>query len=355
MKEISVENNISIKTALKKLDKTAEKTLLIVDRGNALIGTLSDGDVRRALLSEKDLDDGILDIYNPKPIVIFRHEQSTADVQQIFLEKRIRLIPIVNENMKVLDYLTWDQVFANKTKEYPRRAQKVDIPVVIMAGGKGKRMAPFTDILPKPLIPINGRSVLEEIIESFKQSGIKRYLFTLNYKGEMIEAYFNSIEKDYTVEYIREPSFLGTAGSLRLIEELDTAEDFIVSNCDIIVKADYYDVYKFHSDSRADLTIISSIQHHTVPYGVIEYKNGGQITNIDEKPEFSFVINTGVYVLKNTCIDYIPDNGAYDMPQLIERLIADRKKVLTYPVNENDYIDIGQWDEYRSAIKRMET
>ena len=169
----------------------------------------------------------------------------------------------------------------------------------------------------------------------------------------MIEAYFSgTAAHDYHLSFVWEPDFFGTAGSLRLIKD-HVSGTFVVSNCDIIVKANYAEVIRFHRDNGASLTAISSIQHHCVPYGVIEFKNGGEITRIKEKPEFTFAINTGVYVLEPECLDFIDEGQYCDMPTLIEKLMTAGRKVLTYPVNENDYIDIGQWEEYRAAVDKL--
>jgi NDP-sugar pyrophosphorylase family protein len=224
--------------------------------------------------------------------------------------------------------------------------------VVIMPGGKGTRLDPITRVLPKPLIPIRDKTILELIIKEFYDYGISNFYLTLNYKGSMIEAYFNSIEKQYKVNYIWETDFLGTAGSLKLVEQ-EIADLFIVSNCDIIVKADYDDVINFHKNHNASLTILSSIQHYKIPYGVIEFKNGGVVNKITEKPEYSMTVNTGVYVFDKSILKYIPKNKIFDMNNLIDSLIANKKTVVTYPVNENDYIDIGQLEEYKKITNNL--
>jgi NDP-sugar pyrophosphorylase family protein len=210
-----------------------------------------------------------------------------------------------------------------------------------MAGGKGTRMAPFTNVLPKPLIPIGDKTILEHIMEEFSKNGISYFYFTLNYRGQMIRSYFDGSEHTYNIKYIWEKEFLGTAGSLKLLGQ-DSPEQFFVSNCDIIVKADYYDIWSFHNQSGSWLTIISAVQHNTIPYGVIHFEEGGKVKRIEEKPEYSYTINTGVYLLDRRCLEYIPENEVFHM-----------NPVYTYPINEGEYIDIGQWEEYRNAMDRL--
>ncbi len=349
--KIEVHSNISIKQALKRLDETSYRVLFVVDQDGMLKGSLSDGDIRRSLLSGVMLDDSIEKSYNPRPITISIDDFSLQMCKEIFLKSKILLIPILDKNGKLVDVVSWDEAFGENAEEKKKKEQ-IDVPVVIMAGGKGTRLAPFTNVLPKPLIPVGDRTILEIIIDSFKQNGICRFYFTLNYKGEMIKAYFDSIERDYSIGYIWEKEFLGTAGGLAYLKDA-LNETFIVSNCDIIVKADYADVIRFHKKNNASLTILSSIQHITIPYGVIEYRNGGKVSSITEKPEFSFTVNTGVYIVEPECLKLIRTDGVFHMTNLIESLLRAGKTVLTYPVNNKDYIDIGQWDEYQKNVNAL--
>jgi NDP-sugar pyrophosphorylase family protein len=251
-----------------------------------------------------------------------------------------------------LDVVLFDEVIDRKDSTNRFAAGRIDIPVVIMAGGKGTRMAPFTQVLPKPLIPVGEKTILEIIIEGFERFQVSQFYFTVNYRGAMIKAYFDSIETKTDITYLWEKEFCGTAGSLELLPK-DIANTFVVSNCDIIVKADYAEVLKFHRDSQAELTVIASIQHHVIPYGVVEYVEHGVVSGIKEKPEFSFSVNTGVYVVNKSCLELIPHGREFHMTHMMEALIANGRKVVTYLVNEKDYIDIGQWAEYNKALERM--
>lgn len=351
-KELIVSPCLNIREALKRMDRTAEGILFVVSDGQKLLGTLTDGDIRRALLENRKLTEEIDAIFNSKPFSFVQGSYTRAKLQQTFLEKRHKVIPIVSETHVLVGYEKWDALCDNSVPIKPPR--QIDLPVVIMAGGKGTRMAPFTNVLPKPLIPIGEKTILEMIIDEFKRFGMREYFFTINFRAEMIRAYFEGIEKDYAVNYLKETDFWGTAGSLKLLPS-NFASTFFVSNCDIIVKADYAEVLDFHRKSGAMITVLSSIQHHKIPYGVISFESGGVITGLEEKPEHSFCINTGVYVLDKKCLDYIPENRVFHMTHLMESLMKDGKKIVTYPVNENEYIDIGQWEEYREAVSILST
>jgi dTDP-glucose pyrophosphorylase/CBS domain-containing protein len=345
--KIIIHDDSSISDALKQIDVNSEGLLFVVDQNMRLIGVLSDGDIRRALIAGKALTDTIANIYNIKPFIVTSDSIDESAIRETMVRERYEVIPVVTASNKLEGYITWDDMLSGKKRIETFAA--IDVPVVIMAGGKGTRMAPFTNVLPKPLIPIGDKTILEVIIDQFRKHAVNSYYFTINYRGEMIRAYFEGLDKEYQIEYLKEKDFFGTAGSLKMLPKTITGL-FIVTNCDIIVKADYSKILDFHKSSGAALTVISSIQHHTVPYGVIQFSNGGRITEIQEKPEFSFCINTGVYILDSSCLELIPDGEVFHMTHLIDALLAAGKVVSTYPVNESEYIDIGQWDEYRKAV-----
>jgi dTDP-glucose pyrophosphorylase len=350
--ELIIHPEESVRKALSQLNATAQKLLMVCDKGKILKGVLSDGDIRRALLEGITLDSSIEKVYNRHPVTVEEGAYSNDEVKKTFLERRIDIVPVVDAEGKIAAVLRWED-WLNIKRPSSKAYQALDVPVVIMAGGKGSRMAPFTTILPKPLIPIGEKSILELIIDNFRLFGIKDFYFTINYRGEMIKAYFDGLEKDYSITYIKEEKYLGTAGSLAYIKS-KAPDTFIVSNCDIIVKADFAEVMEFHRKSGSLLTFISSMQHHQIPYGVVDFKAGGEVIGIREKPEFTFPINTGVYILEAKCLDYIPEGEVFHMTNLIDALMADGKKVSTYPINEKEYIDIGQWEEYRKAVTMLQ-
>lgn len=344
--------SVSIKEALKKLSKTGHKTLLVVDSSAKLLGTITDGDIRRYILKGEGLEGAIKDVYNKKPIMIEDRDYSIEKVKSVLINNKIELVPIVNSRCLPVDFVTWNQAFSDGG--LPKvAAGNVTVPVVIMAGGKGTRLEPFCSVFPKALIPVGEKPIIEIIIDEFRRHGINKFYLTLNHKAEMIESYFNSAKKPYEVNYVREKDYLGTAGSLKLLDG-SIGDIFIVSNCDVIVKANFEEVVNFHKENSVTLTILSSIQHYRIPYGVIKFKDGGEVTDTIEKPEYTFTINAGVYVLDKEALSFIPKDTHLDMTDLIKILIKHKKKVITYPVNENDYIDIGQWEEYKKAIGKLQ-
>jgi len=345
-RDIFIQETESIKGALKKLDKTAEKVVLVVDGNDKLLGALTDGDVRRYILKGESLDNDIRGIYNKSPFYIRQTDYSIELAKSLLLQNKIELIPVVDNNTKVIDFVTWKQAFADGRASGISES-KIDIPVVIMAGGKSTRLEPFSRILPKPLIPVGDKPVIEIIIDEFSKQGAGEFYLILNYKAEMIESYLNNIEKGYAVKYMKEGDFLGTIGGLKLLEDC-ISDTFIVSNCDVIVRANFEEVVSFHKEQNAFLTILSSVQHYKIPYGVMKFEAGGNVLDILEKPEYTCTINTGVYVFNKEALQFIPDKSKHDTTDLIRTLIKNHKKVVTYPVNESDYIDIGQWEEYKN-------
>ena len=351
MNDIFIAPKSSIKDVLKKLDQSAQKVLLVVDNENRLLGTITDGDIRRHILKTGKLEGAVDNIYNKKPKYTYQDEPQES-AKKIMFENKIELLPILSKDRKVVGTIIWTDLFDQSFHKIETETETIDIPVVIMAGGKGTRLDPFTKVLPKPLLPIKDKTIAEHVIDSFRKFGIKKFYMTLNYKGKMIEAYFNSIEKDYEIEFIWEEDFFGTAGSLYLLKD-KIESNFFVTNCDIILRTAYTDVLKHHKNSNSIFTFISSIQHYKIPYGVVKMKENSIIESMEEKPEYTFQINTGVYLMNKKAIDYIPTKTLFDMPELINSLIKNKQKIVAYPVNEHDYIDVGEWEEYKNTLEKM--
>ncbi|MDP2167699.1 MAG: nucleotidyltransferase family protein [Thermodesulfovibrionales bacterium] len=339
----------TVKAALKQIDKGGEGILFVADKEMRLIGVLTDGDIRRHILKNGNLNDTIEGCFNKNPVYL-KEGYDPGAAKKLLVKHQIDIIPVTDGGGGLTGFITWPQVFGGGMKE----KEKIDLPVVIMAGGRGTRLDPFTKILPKPLIPIGEKPIVELIMDKFNEYGVSDFYLTVNYKAEMIKSYFDNVETGYKIRYIREKDFLGTAGSLRLLPG-GVGGTFIVSNCDIIVEADYADLVKFHKKGRHSLTIVGSIQHYKIPYGIIEYKEGGGLKAINEKPEYDMLINTGLYVLEKEALEHISKGKAFHMTDLISALLKKKKKIGVYPVSEKSYVDIGQWEEYKKNIDRLIT
>jgi len=345
---VKVLPDISIKEALKKIDEVGHRILFVCDEKDTLIGSLTDGDIRRRILKTGNLQEKIATCYNPNPTFMIKGRCSFDEIKALMLKKMLDVIPIVDMTGSITEIIFWDSLFNKKDLVHDRLA---NVPVAIMSGGKGKRLDPFTKILPKALMPVHEKPILEIIIDKFYRFGVKNFYVTLNYRGEMVRTYFESIEKKYKMHYIWEKNFSGTAASLKLLPP-DIPETFIISNCDVIVDLDYPDLMRFHAENRNILTVVGSIQHYTIPYGIIKFEQKGKIKEIKEKPELDFTVNAGVYILDRKALSAIPANRNFDMTELINLLLEKGDNVGVYPVSQKSYVDIGQWEKYREYIER---
>lgn len=348
VKDFLIDRHESIKQAMERLSKVGSKQLFVVDEKTMILGALSDGDIRKWVLTGGSLRQKVIKICNKKPITVNKN-YSIEFVRQTMLKFEIQAIAVVNAKNLVSDVLTWEQVFAGKVHA---RKEHLDASVVIMAGGKGTRLDPFTRILPKALIPIDGKPVIEVIMDKFNEYGTKDFYITLNHKARMIKSYFEEMNQKYQITYIQEDKPLGTAGSLKALEK-KLKGPFLVTNCDVIIDSDYTDMVHFHKTNKHDLTVVVSCRHYVIPYGVCEIQGRGLLKSIKEKPEYDLLVNTGMYVINTSILGLVPKGKLFNMTDLI--LAAKRKnlKVGVYPVDEKSWTDIGQWEEYYKAVKDL--
>ena len=337
--------SISIKEILARIDKNAKKILYIVDDEDRLLGSVSDGDVRRWLLQNGSLEDTAEEVLNRRVARLIFTERSKA--AELMKQRDIYSVPIIDQSGKLIDVISFNDEEIGIT--LPVRDELKDVPVVIMAGGKGTRLYPYTKILPKPLIPIGDVPILERIFQNFYDYGVNKFYLTINYKKEMIRSYFNEINPPYQIEYFEEELPLGTAGGISLIKE-KFVEPVIVTNCDILIETDYSEVIRFHKESGNDLTIVSSLKNISVPYGVLHSREQGLIMSMEEKPELSYFINTGMYIVNPEYLKWIPEGKRYHMTELANDMIVKGKRVGMYPISEGSFLDMGQFEE----MKRME-
>lgn len=345
--ELMISYSDTIKDGLIKLDNTAKKILFVVDAEKCLLGTVTDGDIRRWILRNGDLNSSIENIMNRNPI--YTDEKHNGDAVAIMREKKIESIPVLDEKRNIVKIL-----FLNDQVQGDLINKCINNPVVIMAGGLGTRLYPYTKILPKPLIPIGDTPIVERIINKFHSHGCSDFYLTVNYKKNMIKSYFNELEKKYNVSYVDEEKPLGTGGSLSLLKG-EIKDTFFVSNCDILIDADYHDIINHHKEKGNKITVVTSVKNFTIPYGVFRLNEDGQINKIEEKPEYSYLINTGMYVLEPEVIQDIPENEFFNLPDILESYMNSGVKVGVYPISERAWMDMGQISEMKEMIERLET
>jgi len=341
-----IEPNISIRQALHAMAEIGGKCLIVVDPGERVVGTLSDGDLRRAILNNQDLSESIKEVFHKESTILEKGKYTRIEVEHLFSENRLELIPVVDRSGKVIDVLTWDSFLKPNWKENKRR---VETPVIIMAGGRGTRLEPFTKVLPKPLLPIHDKPIIEHIIEKFLSAGINDYYLTVNHMSRILKAYFEELRPSYSIHFIEESEPLGTAGSLKYLEgKFD--QPFIVTNCDVIFEIDYADLILFHKERKNDLTLVVCEKEYTIPYGTCKLNKEGNLDHIEEKPEYHFLVNAGLYVVNPLLLDLIPKGKFYHITNLIADATQADLCVGAYPISQESWIDVGQWPEYQKAV-----
>lgn len=334
--ELCVDASLPVSKVLGVIERTHMQAVVVTDEG-FLKGTVTDGDIRRYLLKNNDLSVPIKKIMCSHPVYL---PESQSDLAvKCMRENRIQIIPIINSIGKVVDIK-----FENKYETTSREIQEKlkDIPIVIMAGGKGERLLPYTSILPKPLMPVAGKTILESIMDSFSKYGCKEYYLTLNYKKEIIKAYLKDVNNPYKINYIEEKEYMGTAGSLVYLKDVVKAT-FIVSNCDILLDVNYSDLVEQHQRNKNKITIVLLRKDYTIPYGTVDIDDQGQVVGLQEKPQLDFRLNTGVYVMEPDVISDMTEQYLH-MTELINRTLEKGDRVGTYLIDENRWMDIGELD-----------
>lgn len=333
IEEICIDEDKTIIQAMKQLDELATKILFVLRKGK-LAATLTDGDIRRWILAGGELTVGVKNAANYKPHYL---QNATAGKARQFLKDNyIEAVPVVNEDFVI------EQIFFADNKNI--RSCKLELPVVMMAGGMGTRLYPYTKILPKPLIPVGEIPIAERIINKYVEYGCRDFYLIVNHKRNMIKAYFNEIEKNYNVYYIDEEKPLGTGGGLSLLKGRIN-NSFVLTNCDILINEDFVKIYKFHKKQKNVITMICSLKNFKIPYGIVEIGEVGEIKTMREKPELSFFTNTGCYIVEPEVIDGVNDNEPINFPEIIEKQKNIGKKVSVYPIGEKAWLDMGQMDE----------
>ena len=344
----SVEKEQTLMSALRLMDEIQRRLLLVMDQGR-YFGVISSGDIQRAIIANKSVDTAVLDVLR-SDITVASPEDSFESIKAMMLEVRAEFMPVIDVNGQLIMVHFWEDVFSACKPE----KEQFDIPVVIMAGGKGTRLKPFSNILPKPLFPLGEKTILEGIIDRFGENGCNRFFLSVNYKADFIRSYIDQIEeKSFKMEFFQESKPLGTAGSLSLLKGKIT-ESFFVSNCDIIIDADYSEILNYHLSSKNEITVVAALKNINIPYGTVVSGDEGQLVDFKEKPDFSYLINSGMYLLQADLLEDIPNDTFFHITDLIKKVRLREGRVGVFPVSEGCWFDIGQWDEYKRTLALLQ-
>ncbi len=348
IEKLTVNHKACVSEALRVIDASGQNIVFVIDESGVLLGCVTDGDVRRWILKGGKIEDDVTVMMNNHPK--FLYEEDATDAMSVMREKALTAMPICNHDMVLIDIVCREN---RRNWNIANKGLMREVPVVIMAGGKGTRLYPYTKILPKPLIPIGDVPIMEHIIQRFCHFGCNTYHVIVNYKKNMIKAYFNEIEKDYSLDYVDEDTPLGTGGGLSLLRgKLDST--FVLSNCDILIEDNFEAMYEYHKAQGNVVTMICSLKNYDIPYGVVNFSEGGVIESMEEKPTVSFFTNTGCYIVEPEIFDYIPDNTFIGFPDIIEKCKAAGKRVGVYPISEQAWLDMGQMDTMEQMRERLE-
>jgi len=343
-KEITIAPDATLLQGLKKMD-TIRRKLLLVQDGIKYIGLLSIGDIQRAIINSIDLNSSLSTIIRNDNIIA-HPETSIDEIKKLMLAIRAEFMPVVSNKNELLSVYFWEDLFVEKEIA---PATQFYIPIVIMAGGIGTRLKPLTNVLPKPLIPIGNKTMIEEIFEHFEKHGCTTFYISLNYKAELIEYYLRNQNLPYKLHFFKEEFPMGTAGSLSLLKG-KIHETFFVSNCDILIEQDYSEILSYHKESHNEITLVAALKYYQIPYGTVETGENGQLLELKEKPDVVFKINSGMYIVEPHLLDEIPDNQIFHITQLIENVKNRNGNVGVFPVSEKSWKDIGNWEEYSSSL-----
>jgi dTDP-glucose pyrophosphorylase len=336
-----VGSETSIKDAIAVIDKVALQIALVVDSDNKLLGTVTDGDIRRGILKGVSLDEPVKHIFYVSPLTA-SIDDDPRTMHRIMKEQSIDQLPILDHDGRVVELMFLRDIL--KEKKYKN-------PVVLMAGGLGTRLRPLTESCPKPLLKVGGTPLLETILVGFVEKGFDTFYVSVNYKAQMIEDYFGDGSKwGVHIEYLRETQRLGTAGSIKLFPERPSLP-FIVMNGDLLTKVDYKQLLDFHINnnklSHAMATMCVREYNMQIPYGVIK-QEGNRLVRLDEKPVQRFFVNGGIYVFQPDMIDLIPDDQYFDMTHLFDKMMGEDYKTVVFQIREY-WMDIGHKRDFETA------
>ena len=337
IQNIKLTVNATIKEALQIIDGGAMQIALVVDENDKLLGTLTDGDIRRGFLKGLDLNSSIESIIFKTP-TIAKISDTKEEILKLALSKKLHQIPVVDDDGKILGIQEIEELV--KPKEKTNK-------VVLMVGGLGTRLRPLTENTPKPMLKVGNKPILQTIVEKFAEYGYTNIVMCVNYKSQIIQEYFgDGSDFGVNIEYILEEQRMGTAGALSLLKEKPT-EPFFVMNGDLLTNVNFEHLHDFHIANDSIGTMCVREYDFQVPYGVVNIDESN-ILSIEEKPTHKFFVSAGIYMLSPNVLEYIPENEFYDMPTLFEKIISEKQNAISFPLREY-WLDIGRMEEYKKA------
>lgn len=326
-------DNLSVSEAMQKINNNTFGILFLVDDDGVLYGCVTDGDIRRYLLSGGQMSGCVMEAANPNPKIAKSYEEAI----RLYHKKNYIVIPIVDDEKRMI------ALYGGEGKPI-RKKNPLNIPVVINAGGKGTRLEPFTKVLPKPLIPVGELPIIEQIIQEYQSYDCTKFHIIVNYKKELMKAYFKDNNNHYDITWYDEDKPLGTGGGLSLLRG-KISETFFFANCDALLLSNYESMLNFHKENGNVITMICAYKNISIPYGVVEIGANGVIESMREKPLMSFLTNTGIYIVEPEVLDDIEYGVSISFPEIVEQQKQKGKRVAVFPVSENDWMDMGQLPE----------
>lgn len=347
-----IQDAATVAEATERMDGAPEGELFVVDCDGRVVGIVTERGLRHWIADGSDMHVAITNVMAEAPKSLTRADSANTAVDRMRAAK-LRSVPVVDEYGAAVDVVRWGDLVevANQPDGDGGSTRLAGVTVVVMAGGLGTRLAPYSTILPKPLMPIGEMTAIEHVMEPFAKAGCTNFIVSLGHRAELIKAYFADRQDSFEVAFIEEERPLGTAGSLGLMRER-LEDTFFLTNCDVILKASPVEILDSHVSSSCAATIVAARERHQVPYGVLEVLKNGRVAGISEKPHFDFLVNTGIYVLEPEVLRLLPPGEAVDMPTVIE-VLSDEGRVGYCEVTSSQWLDIGQLEQLQGAIREL--
>lgn len=342
IKKFLIKNDDTIFNAMKKMNMTGHVCLIVIDKFKRLKGIITDGDIRRNLLKDNNLKKSINLICNTRPIYLKKNQQLTDKMRGFIIRNKHLIIPVINQKKIPISYISFKEEFKKRHKESEPNQ------ILIMAGGDGIRMRPFTDILPKPLVPFKSKPMILNIMDNFKKYNFNNFTITLNKKEKILDIFLDQFKNNYMINYLRESKPLGTAGCLK---KINFKNNFFLINCDTYININFQNLLKFHKNSKSLITMVASIKSFNLSFGECVLDNHGKLKKILEKPKKNFLTNTGLYVIKPEIKKYLPKKNNFGMDELLSTLLKSKKKISVFPIPNDDWKDTGTWMNYLDTLK----